>query len=136
MKRFLKAFVPPGIFIVPAVLFAFAVAVMPTKPDTTQWLSAAEVNKDSISDRDAKVIFIGIAVAAGVVALIFFLPTTVAGLRDAPSYIGILIVNIVGGPFLIGWIAALIWSFVDRKPQPVVVQNIYQAPSPATPSAD
>lgn len=118
MKRFLKAFIPPGVVIVPMVFFAIAAILSPTvDPASTGGL-------------------LFVATAVSVAALVFFLPTSIAGLREAPSYMGILIVNTVGGPFLIGWIAALIWAFVDRQPAPLVVQNIYQGPAPHAPNSN
>lgn len=112
MKHLLKAFIPPGLFIGPMALLAIIAILHPAVESnaTGAWLLIA----------------FGISIGS----LIFFLPTIIAGLRDAPSYIGILIVNTVGGLFLIGWIAALIWAFVDRRPTSVVVQNIYNSPPP------
>lgn len=118
MKRFLKAFVPPGVVIVPMSLFAIVAILSPTV------------------DSGSAGATLFVAVAASVAALVFFLPTTIAGLREAPSYMGILIVNTVGGLFLIGWIAALIWAFVDRQPVPVVVQNIYHGHAPNAPNSN
>ncbi len=117
MKRFLKAFVPPGIVIAPMSLFAVVAVLSPTV--------------DSASAGGSLLV----AAAVSVAAMMYFLPTTVAALREAPSYVGILIVNTVGGLFLIGWIAALIWAFVDRQPGPVIVQNIYHGPAPQAPNS-
>ena len=134
MKRLLKVLIPPGVIAVPVLLFALLVNIYPFEPEIPIMGSAAEkrdfVLRQERETRIAKVGWAGIAVAVTTASMIFFLPAIIAGFRDAPSYIGILIVNVVGGPFLIGWIAALIWAFVDRKPDSVVVQDIYQSPPP------
>lgn len=138
MKRFLKAFGPPSIIAIPVIFFAVMVAIVPTKPDVPGWLSPQErdwaIADYAIKSRQVAGAWATIAIVVTVAAMVFFLPTAVAGLRNAPSYLGIVVVNVVGGPFLIGWIAALIWAFVDRRPESVVIQNIYQFPPPPNPN--
>ncbi len=58
MKRFLKAFAPPGVFIVPVVPFVIAVAVMPTKPDIAQGKKAVSFrSEDGVEWYSADLIF-------------------------------------------------------------------------------
>jgi hypothetical protein len=61
----------------------------------------------------------------------YLLPSFIAGVRNAPHYPIILGINILGGWTVIGWIAALIWAVIDKKDQPVVVQQfIYREKHP------
>ncbi len=62
---------------------------------------------------------------------VLFLPTTIAGLRNAPHYVGILVLNVVGPFFFgIGWLVALVWACISRQPDPVIVQHVYAQPPP------
>jgi hypothetical protein len=134
MKHFLMAFAPAGVIAIPIILFTMAVMVIPTNPDIPRYFSPQQKEQAlldyQIKDRQAKRAWVIIAAVVTTGAIIFFLPTSIAALRGAPSYLGILLVNLIGGPFLLGWLAALIWSFVDRRAEPAVVQNIYQSSPP------
>ena len=74
----------------------------------------------------------------GLGGLAYLLPSYIAALRDAPRFSSILGLNILAGWTGLGWIATLIWSFVDTKkesPQ-VIIQNVYtghQTPPPMSP---
>ena len=60
----------------------------------------------------------------------YLLPGYVAAFRDAPRFNSILGLNLFAGWTGLGWIATLIWSFVDAKkeaPQ-VIIQQIYTTP--------
>ncbi|WP_277226774.1 superinfection immunity protein [Hymenobacter sp. YC55] len=65
--------------------------------------------------------------------LLYFIPAIVAkGKRNATS---ILVLNLLLGWTILGWIAALIWALSNDAPiQKVVVQSPSPAPAPAAPS--
>jgi len=67
----------------------------------------------------------------GMGGFLYLLPTYVAAFRDAPRFAGIFVLNLFVGWTGLGWLATLIWSFVDAKKEPpqVVIQQIYQTPS-------
>jgi hypothetical protein len=62
---------------------------------------------------------------------VYLLPAYIAAFRDAPRFSGVFVLNLIVGWTGLGWLATLIWSFVDAKketPQ-VIIQQIYQTPS-------
>ena len=49
-------------------------------------------------------------------AFLYMVPSIIACHRDHSKFIWVWLVNVLGTPlFLIGWIAALIWAFIDPK---------------------
>ena len=56
-------------------------------------------------------------IPAVVMLVIYFLPTCVALLRHKRNSLAIFILNFLAGWTAIGWIAAIVWSFMaeDRK---------------------
>jgi hypothetical protein len=76
----------------------------------------------------------------GVGGCIYLLPTYVAALRNAPRFAGIFGLNLIVGWTGFGWLATLIWSFVDasREAPQVIIQQVYQAPTaqPSTPKIE
>lgn len=119
MKRLLKAFLPPLVIILPAeIIVAGAI-----------W----DYAQTATGDPSLAIVILGGAWLVG--PSLFFLPTIVAGLRDAPNYWGILTTNVLGSLVIgIGWLAALIWAFIDKRPQPIVVQqHFYRSQSPPNP---
>jgi hypothetical protein len=54
----------------------------------------------------------------------YLLPSIVAAIRNAPSFLGILLLNIFVGWTFIGWIISLIWASVNKEPVAPVI--IYQ----------
>jgi hypothetical protein len=49
-------------------------------------------------------------------AFLYMLPSIIACRRDHSKFFWVWLVNVLGAPlFLIGWIAALIWAFVDPE---------------------
>ena len=50
-----------------------------------------------------------------ITALIYFIPTTICLIRKHTYKLYIICLNIILGWTLIGWIASLIWSFIDNK---------------------
>lgn len=49
-----------------------------------------------------------------VVALIYFLPTVVASLRQHLQTVAIFVLNLLLGWTLLGWVAALVWAFTHQ----------------------
>ena len=45
----------------------------------------------------------------------YLIPTFIACIRGHSNSLSILLINILFGWTLLGWLAALIWSFVDNK---------------------
>ena len=50
-----------------------------------------------------------------IAALIYFIPTVICLIRKHTYKLYIICLNIILGWTLIGWIACLIWSFIDNK---------------------
>lgn len=73
--------------------------------------------------------------AAGIVLLIlvvifYFLPSVIAGTRNANHQGAIFFINLLFGWTILGWIAALIWAIVEA---PEVVANPWSAaPAPVS----
>lgn len=47
---------------------------------------------------------------AALLFAVYFLPSIIAGLRDHPSFGGIMVLNLLLGWTVLGWIIALVWS--------------------------
>ncbi|MEO5917748.1 MAG: superinfection immunity protein [Luteolibacter sp.] len=65
----------------------------------------------------------------------YLLPGYIAAFRNAPRFSSIFGLNLFAGWTGLGWIATLIWSFVDTKkeaPQ-VIIQHMYTTPQPPPP---
>lgn len=45
---------------------------------------------------------------------IYFLPAAIAFVRNHPHRIAILVLNLIAGCTIVGWIAAFIWAFIDN----------------------
>lgn len=74
--------------------------------------------------------------------VMYGVPTFVAALRKHASFGGIVVINLLLGWTIIGWIIALAWSLSDprRNQQTIIIQSgspldIVQAPHPFTPPA-
>ena len=48
-------------------------------------------------------------------AFIYFLPTYVAGKKDHSNFVIILIINLLFGWTLLGWLACIIWACIDTN---------------------
>lgn len=48
-----------------------------------------------------------------IIAVVYLIPSVVAFKRNHPKKVAILLLNIILGFTLIGWLAAFIWSFMD-----------------------
>jgi len=67
----------------------------------------------------------------GLGGFLYLLPSYIAACRDAPRFAGILGLNLMAGWTGLGWLATLIWAFVDAKKDPpqVIVQHVYNNPA-------
>lgn len=74
--------------------------------------TVGETNKPikSMKSQISSLIFIII-----ITALIYFIPTVICLIRKHTYKLYIICLNIILGWTLIGWIASLIWSFIDNK---------------------
>jgi hypothetical protein len=58
-------------------------------------------------------------------ALMYFIPSFVAGCTHHRSFAGIFLLNIFFGWTAVGWLVALVWAFNNpQKPQTIIIQNI------------
>ncbi|QUG43853.1 superinfection immunity protein [Psychrobacillus sp. INOP01] len=58
------------------------------------------------------------------VLAIYFLPTIIAALKKKTNFLPILLLNLLLGWSLIGWIVALIWATTkDSSAQQIIIQN-------------
>lgn len=67
--------------------------------------------------------------------LLYLLPSYISALRASPRFAAIFGLNVVAGWSGIGWIAAVIWAFLDIKkenPQ-VIIQQVYTTPQQPLP---
>jgi hypothetical protein len=68
-----------------------------------------------------------------VLAVLFFLPTLVAVIRRTDGLALVLLVNLIAGPALIGWPAAMVLAFGPRRPLPAATASEqFVVPDPAT----
>jgi len=56
----------------------------------------------------------------GILVTLYELPAIVAYKKKHPSYLAILLVNILTGWTIVGWVVALVWAFADTSPISVV----------------
>jgi hypothetical protein len=69
-------------------------------------------------------------VFVGFGGLAYLLPAYISAFRRSPRFAAIFGLNLLSGWTFIGWLASLIWAFVDIKkesPQ-VIIQQVYSAP--------
>ena len=52
---------------------------------------------------------------------IYFIPVSIAIMRDHHNTLGVFVVNLFLGWTFLGWVAALVWSFI--KSEQIVVNN-------------
>ena len=52
-----------------------------------------------------------------IAALFYFVPAIVAGTREHHQTFAIVILNVVGGWTLVGWVVALVWACTEVKPR-------------------
>ena len=70
-------------------------------------------------------------IGAGVLIVLYIVPTLIGSIRKHPSVLAIFVVNVVFGWTFIGWIWAFIWALSDnkRRVQSVIVTTV-QPPYP------
>ena len=78
--------------------------------DSNETIKGTNETIVSMKSRVTSLIFIII-----ITALIYFIPTVVCLIRKHTYKFYIISLNIILGWTLIGWIASLIWSFIDNK---------------------
>lgn len=113
------------LLIVLALIFiseiSYVAAVSPESYKPSQMPSSSLIESDetikgtnepiiSIKPQVTSLIFIII-----ITALIYFIPTVVCLIRKHTYKFYVICLNIILGWTLIGWIASLIWSFIDNK---------------------
>ena len=89
--------------------------IKPNMPSSSLTDSSGNIveNKGPIISIKSKVIsFIFTLI---IIALIYFIPTIIALVRHHNYKLYVIGINIILGWTLIGWIACLIWSFIDKK---------------------
>lgn len=102
-------------FIVPFILFGLVILII-----LISFISILF----GVSGEDAGAGAMLIAMAVGVGGAFYLMPAFIAGIRDAPNYSMILLINILAGWTVLGWIAMVIWAIVDKAERPVVVHQI------------
>lgn len=85
---------------------------MPSSSLTDSNGNIIENNGPIISMKSKVISFVFILI---ITALIYFIPTIIALVRHHSYKLYIIGINIILGWTLIGWIACLIWSFIDKK---------------------
>ena len=124
-KQITKIFIIIMLLIVLALIFiseiSYVAAVSPESYKPSQMPSSSLIDSDetikgtnepiiSIKPQVTSLIFIII-----ITALIYFIPTVVCLIRKHTYKFYVICLNIILGWTLIGWIASLIWSFIDNK---------------------
>ena len=124
-KQITKIFIIIMLLIVLALIFiseiSYVAAVSPESYKPSQMPSSSLIESDetikgtnepiiSIKPQVTSLIFIII-----ITALIYFIPTVVCLIRKHTYKFYVICLNIILGWTLIGWIASLIWSFIDNK---------------------
>ena len=124
-KQITKSFIIVILLIVLTLIFiseiSYVAAVSPESYKPSQMPSSSLIDSDetikgtnepiiSIKPQVTSLIFIII-----ITALIYFIPTVVCLIRKHTYKFYVICLNIILGWTLIGWIASLIWSFIDNK---------------------
>lgn len=69
---------------------------------------------------ESAVIYFFVAVVAGLAGFAWFIPTSIAAMRECRNSWGILVLNLIPG---LGHLIALIWALVEQPPQTIVVHH-------------
>ena len=64
-------------------------------------------------------------VKSALIIVIYFVPALIAKLRDTENVEAILLVNLVFGWTMLGWIAALIWAIVETLKVKSAIDSSY-----------
>ena len=59
-------------------------------------------------------ISLGVSIIFLTCMAMYFLPSIIAFIRNHPHRIAILILNLITGATVVGWIASFIWAFIDK----------------------
>lgn len=129
MKRLFLGFLPPVAAIAAILLATLAFFYLLGEGVRQQREQAGREAAPTYVDKEGTAILGGIFlifVVGG--SFLYFIPSTIAGFRGHPKYLGILITNTLAGMTVIGWVVALVWSFND-PPKPQIV-NVYPGSPP------
>ncbi len=78
-----------------------------------------------------------LALIVGLSAFVYMLPSLISGFRGSPNFGLILLLNLLAGWSVIGWVVSLVWAAIDKEPpKQVIIQQIIQkegAPPPLPP---
>ena len=58
---------------------------------------------------------IAVPIMAAILSLLYFIPSFVATSRSHPNQVAIVVLNIVAGWSLLGWIVAVVWASTKIK---------------------
>ena len=76
------------------------------------------------------IVYVGIAIALFVGALIFFVPTFIAFIRGLKNKWIVFLINLFGSSILgIGWIIALVWAIIP-EPFDSIIERIFPKKTP------
>ena len=64
-------------------------------------------------------------VISALIIVVYFVPALIAKLRDTENVEAILLVNLVFGWTVLGWIAALIWAILEKLKVKSVIDSTY-----------
>jgi predicted membrane channel-forming protein YqfA (hemolysin III family) len=70
----------------------------------------------------------GFFVLLGALVVVYFIPTLVASFRERRNTTAIFVLNLFLGWTLLGWVAALVWAFVDDRS--TEVHDVRSSPKP------
>lgn len=63
----------------------------------------------------------------------YFLPTIVAVVGKHRQAAAIFVLNLLAGWTFIGWVVAMVWAFIESRPEPVYVVQTPPPPPPPQP---
>jgi len=120
MRIFQALVVPAGIVLLTVITFALLTAIGPN-PNLEERVAASFL----------------LAMVVGFGATVYMLPAVISGFRGSPKFGLIVLVNVLSGWSLIGWVVSLVWAAIDKEPpKQVIIQQIFQhdgAPPPLPP---
>lgn len=123
-KQIVKNFIIVMLFIILVLIvipkISYATSVSPEKYKPQMPISSMVDNDETIKQTNEPIISTKSKVTSLIfiiiiTALIYFIPTVICLIRKHTYKLYIICINIVLGWTLIGWIASLIWSFIDNK---------------------
>ena len=87
-------------------------------------LAANEGASHAAAGAGAVLFLLGVVLAIAFGIIFYFAPTAVAAFNKHPHVAGIIVLNVLFGWTLIGWVAAFIWAFIKPMPPQVIIQQI------------